>query len=64
MTRRERQTQFWEALQEWLQANVGTLTVAEVVGIMQVHIITMTADCHFCIEDDDDDAEDWKEGGR
>lgn len=64
MTRKERQVKFSEALHKWLEENVGPLTVAEVVGIMQVHIITMTTDCHFGLDDDDDEGEDWKEGGR
>lgn len=60
MTRVERQTEFSEKLDAWLRANVGPLTVAEVVGIMQVHIITMTMDCHHP-KGRDDDGEDWKE---
>ena len=57
MTRRERQDKFSKALHEWLEANVGSLTVAEVAGIMQVHMTTMILDSTL---DEEEEEEDWR----
>jgi hypothetical protein len=67
MTRVERQIEFSEKFREWLADNVGPLTIGEVVGIMQVHIFTMTMDCHLgkgSDDENDDDGDNWKKGDR
>ncbi len=60
MTRRERQNQFSDALHEWLRLNCGPLTVGEIAGILQVHIITMTVNGMDEEEVDELDGEGWK----
>lgn len=60
MTRLERQQKFADSLHDWLEANVGPLTVCEVSGIMSMQIARMQIIAFEEEEAEEDDAEGWK----